>query len=110
MTMNGAGARRRGGEAVRARVPLWRGAKTTPVVAAVAGGRSLAVAGNQERSVLVFDVADLLRDQGRAAPQRLRNSGASARDVAFARSGDRWGLVLYDRPRDNPAGPPRPPG
>jgi WD40 repeat protein len=92
--------------AVRARARLWRGQNIQPVIAAVARGRHVAVAGNIDRSVAVFAVDDLLA--GRLEPRWLRNQGVTMRAVAFARNGARRGLIMSELPVNRPGDPPRP--
>ncbi|HEY8506485.1 MAG TPA: hypothetical protein VIL46_18020, partial [Gemmataceae bacterium] len=76
-----------------ARVQLWDGPGRVPSVAAVAGGRFLAVAGGPGHAVAVFGAAAL--ERGADGPlQRLQSGGRTFRSAAFASRGDAWGLVL----------------
>jgi WD40 repeat protein len=78
-----------------ATVQLWSGVVTPPALAASPDGRWLAVAGNREQEVLVFNVEGLL---GRKrTPQRLSGDGTVMEDVAFVRKGQTQGLRLKER-------------
>ena len=81
-------------------VELWSGGPMTqPSVASSADGRYLAVAGHPNRDVLLYRVDDLRA--GRNEPQRLRGVGAQFSYAAFARKGDRSGLLLAKAPRSD---------
>jgi WD40 repeat protein len=93
------------GEAVN----LWKGTGNEPVVAAAPGGQHLAVAGNDDNTILVYAIKDLLA--GKAAPQTLRSDGATLRYAGFVTQGkDRPGLLVNEAatPADGPCRPREP--
>ena len=60
---------------------LWNGGQNLPVMAAVPGGRFLAVAGNNDHEIDVYTIQDLLKGRGEA--QKLNSVGAVVRELAF---------------------------
>jgi hypothetical protein len=96
------------GEArVRKEVRLWPFSPEPPSLAASADGRRLAVAGNASRTIVLFEVTDLLR--GETKPQLLRGLGSPIGDVAFVQKGEVWGLRLDPTPPQRIGDPLRPP-
>jgi WD40 repeat protein len=77
--------------------PLWSSASKQPVIASSPGGKFIAVAGNDEHTILVFANADLLRNM--VAPvQTLRSAGAKIRRAAFVTTArNQLGLLFSDR-------------
>src|SRR5262249_35094087 len=85
--------------------PLWTGPPTTPILAVSAGGRFLAVSGNENHEVHVFAIKDLLA--GNDQRLRLRGAGTLVHDAVFGRSGARVGLLLRDSARAEAGAAPR---
>lgn len=73
-------------------IPLWSGPQRAPAIAAAAAGQYLAVAGGMDNVIRVFNTRQL---QG--PPQELQAAGVTIREAAFARKGDRLGLLLNER-------------
>lgn len=69
--------------------PLWAG-EDLPTLATAAGGRHLAVAGDQGRSIQVHALTDLLAQ--RSTPQVLRSSGVRVSNVSFVEREKELGL------------------
>jgi WD40 repeat protein len=90
-------------------VPLWKGGGNQPVLAASPHGRFLAVAGNDEHSIAVFAIADLL-EKKRSPQQWLRSVGASPRSVAFVTNGADLGLLINEKVYKKPGALPGEPG
>lgn len=82
----------------RVQTPLWKNNGIEPVLAVSSGGRYLAVAGNQQHSIHIYSIEDLL--QNRIEPQVLHSVGATMKYVAFATRVDkgksRLGLALSE--------------
>jgi len=89
--------------AVKGSVPLWEARDVLPALAASPGGLRLAVAGGSGREIQIHEIDDLLA--GRAAPQKLRGSGATMRTVAFLKGRTGWGLLLGEAGKDQPGVP-----
>lgn len=73
-------------------IDLWKGSARLPVIAAVPGGRYLAVAGRDDSAILVFPIAGALA--GKGEPQVLRGDVAALPTVAFAANGKNLGVLL----------------
>ena len=78
---------------VRAEKFLWQGAIREPVLATSPHGKYLAVAGNIDHQILIYELPALLR-RDNVVPQRLRSSGVTFHHVAFASKGKELALVL----------------
>lgn len=89
-----------GADAVERQIPLWKCQAALPPVAAVPGGRFLAVAGNDVHEVKVFAISDLLA--GRNRPQRLHSVGATFGALAFAHKDKDVALLLRERVKQAP--------
>ncbi|MCI0461678.1 MAG: WD40 repeat domain-containing protein [Gemmataceae bacterium] len=76
----------------RANVPLpgWDGQILTPALAASGDGRHLALGGSPDHRVLVWAVADLLKNKG--AQHTLRSVGSEVLGAVFATSKDKDGV------------------
>lgn len=93
----------------KARVLLWEGANKLPALTTAVGGRFIAVAGNNDHSIHVFAVKDLLEKQDEARPQVLQNVGVALRFVAFVKKGKDRGLLLSKEAQPVRGGKPREP-
>jgi WD40 repeat protein len=81
-------------------IPLWRGPRVQPLVAAAPDGTRLAIVGNPGNEVLVHAVDDLLG--GRVEPERLGGKGEPIASATFVRKDrDQWGLRI-ERPGREP--------
>ncbi|HTU21196.1 MAG TPA: hypothetical protein VMG10_24295 [Gemmataceae bacterium] len=80
--------------------PLWRGG-ARPALAASPDGQWLAIAGGPNHEIHLYHTDDLGRDKPQAR-QILRSRGAAFRFAAFVRKGEARGLLLNERPGDNP--------
>jgi WD40 repeat protein len=88
-----------------ARTELWPGRGTTPALAVAPGAPFVAVAGSRDQAISVWPVRE---DGDRADPQRLKSTGRTWQQVAFVKSGPKWGLSLGAARRDS--GSSTPPG
>lgn len=91
---------------VRKEVRLWAFSAEPPSLAVSPDGHRLAVAGNASRTIVVFELADLLR--GETRPELMRGSASPIGDVSFVRKGEQWGLRVDPTPPDRAGDPPRP--
>jgi WD40 repeat protein len=86
---------------------LW-GSGRLPVIAA--SRHHVAVAGNSNQEIVVYSVGDLLNvSQPSVEPMRLRGVGTVFRQVSFATSGGRPGLLLSLRAKEDPGVAPNAP-
>jgi WD40 repeat protein len=87
-------------------VDLWRGPRRQPALASCLLGKHLAVAGNDAHTIQLFDISTLLN--GPAQPIVLRGVGVRWQAVSFVRNGNGLGLLLHDKPKDEPGSAARP--
>jgi WD40 repeat protein len=83
-----------------ARVDLWSGEGRFQPTLAVSPQGTLAVGGNEQQTIQLFDIGQLLNQTGMI--QELRGAGVPVARVEFAARGDAMGLRLEPRP-DDPA-------
>jgi WD40 repeat protein len=85
---------------VLARVDLWKG-RAQPPLAVSADGKFLAVAGQRDNEIFLYTTLGLL--EGTAKPRRLHSTGMTFERVAFARSDESPGLLLWPESDDKEA-------
>ena len=73
---------------------LWAGATKAPSLALDPQGEWIAVAGNEDHSLQVIDVRQLVTAPAELKPQVLRAAGEAVRQVQFCRQGEKLGLLL----------------
>jgi hypothetical protein len=78
---------------------LW-GAPVNPVIAADSSGAHLAVAGNEQHEIWVYQVKDLWN--GKTDKQVLKSAAQSVHYVSFAESQGRLGLIVAETPDGTP--------
>jgi WD40 repeat protein len=92
-----------------ANIPLWEGGASLPVVVAAPNGKFLAVAGNDQHEIRLYNTADLFKDK-KPVYQPLRSVGEEFLSAGFVRRGpDQLGLVLKVKADGRLISPPREP-
>jgi WD40 repeat protein len=79
---------------VESETALWAGSAKQPVLAVSSTGRHIAVAGNEQHEVLIYDAGDLLGKK--AKPQKLGSVGTVFHSASFVARDKEIGLLLSE--------------